>query len=288
MRTIETLVSPKHRAGGGQGEDLAGHHLDTFWLLDGASTPHRWAFATPQPSGAWLATQVDLAFRQILAAAPATPLAALVTEASRRVSALLTAEHPQATAEQLATGAPHTTLVLVRLQQTKLEYLLLQDSVLLVRPHAGSEIVELKDTRQDRFNAEFYREAHDALRAGDAYGPRYNRILDVMVDRERIHRNKPGGFFTFTGEDIASAAVVGEVEVDSQCEVLLASDGGARYWTCFPGQRQDVLERPLHVLAEVVRTFEALDPLGAQYPRVGSQDDIAFLRVLPAGFAPQN
>lgn len=279
--SVEAWWQPKHRASASLGEDLVGWSGEVYWLLDGASTPARRVLpGNPAATGALVASWTDLAFRVTLAHNPAAPLEELLDAADFAVGEHLRAMHPGATREALYADGPHTTVVLVRVLPDRLDYALLQDSSLLVWSDGSGVLTQLKDRRQDRFNCEHYTAVAAALRDADAFGPRYNRILDEMVDRERLNRNKPEGFATLTGLGTAAAlAEYGSLPLGVDATILLASDGAARLWDVFGCDAQAGWVMPLARLSAHVRGFEQEDPNGLRYPRIGASDDIAYLRI---------
>lgn len=275
----ETLTWAKPRVLRAPCEDLVGHQGDTFWLLDGSSTPKRLHCPGLKANGAFLVQHLDFALRALLLLKPDMPLLELLALAEEEVGAYLRQLHPEVGPAVLKYAAPHASVVLVRRLPWRIEYALLQDATLLVRPGPGAAVQVLKDSRQAEFNADYLADIAAALRAGDAFGARYAQLLDEMVDREREHRNKDG-FFTFTGfDDAAAHAVYGEMAITKDSELVLASDGAARYWTHFGGAIEDVFRRPLPDVAQAVRDAEAADPEAKTYPRIGAADDIGLMRV---------
>ena len=278
---IEQLLHPKQRNGAAAtyNEDHCGQLGNTFWLLDGASSPKRLLANGTVPDGRWLVHRLDLALRQVLLTHPALSLAQTLAacEDLMHDDVLQACKNmPRVLCPNLV---PHTTVVLLRLHKDHAEYALLQDSVLLAKQ--VGEIQAFKDPRQDRLNAAFYREQADFLGGGESFsGEGYNLSLDRMVNREREVRNQPGGFWTFTGlKGAAAQCVTGELVTQPGDAFVLASDGAARYWDVLGLPRDDAFSRPLPDLAKAVRAAESQDPTGALWPRTGHSDDIGMLRI---------
>lgn len=261
-------------------EDLVGWHGNTFWLLDGASTPQRHAVPEAcQLPAMTLVQWVDQALREILSRLPQLPLDKLVCQAEGVLSERLRAHYDgRATPQAIRRGTPHTTLTLIRRRPESLEYLLLQDSSVLVLDKGLSMV--FKDERQDSFNDAYYTRVAEVLREGDAFGRRYNAVLDAMVDREREFRNEVNGFYTFTGLlGAAEHAVYGRMGLSTEAIVVLASDGAARWWSVFQQPKDILAEGSLTAVLQQLRELEHADAQGLDFPRIGRHDDATLLRL---------
>lgn len=277
---VESLVLPKQRAPGGRCEDVAGHLGNTFWVLDGAGTPARWQFEGQDLPAADLVETIDRAFCTTLLQDPQASLRKMLRQAQRAAFANIRKRHPDTPFARLLTAVPHSAVMLVRVHRDRLEFAALQDVSLLVQVRPGSAPLELRDVRQECFNATYYAALAEELPSKGAESAEYNHILDVMVDRERRLRNHKNGFFTFTGVSPSERSVwSGQVALDPGASLVLASDGGARFWTTFEGDKADMFRLGLEDLAEVVRRLEGKDPLAQRFPRIEVTDDIALLRV---------
>jgi hypothetical protein len=152
---------------------------------------------------------------------------------------------------------PSATVVAVRVDGTELEYLVLSDSVLLVRD--GERTTVVADTRLD------------ALR-GTVTGP------------VRRYRNVPGGFWT-AGADprAADEAITGTLRADA-CAAL--TDGAGRAVEVFGalewGQALDlVLEHGPRALVDLVRGLEDADSGQVRFPRGKDRDDATVVSWTP-------
>jgi hypothetical protein len=231
------------------------------------------------PSGEWLVRRLDLALRQIALESPELPLKAMLTLCEEQL-------HPQVLAAcsmdmpEAARLAPQTCVVLVRLKPTTIECALLQDASLVLIEEGKARIV--KDRRQDEYNAAFYAEQAEALRAGGGFeSTRFQQSLNQMIDRERATRNTgPEGFITFTGlRGAAAMAMTGKLPRTPGVVAVLASDGAARYWEVFGHSPVHLAEQPLATIISVNRQAEMMDANGSRFPRVGLHDDQALLRI---------
>lgn len=287
MFVIESLCRPKQRKNApfpGYNEDLVGRSGNVFWLLDGSSTSARLAGQRPPITGHDLVSRLDALLKTHAPAFADRPLVDLLAQCETVYDPLPSGEELR----ELRHSAPHTCVVLIRVAPDHVDYVLLQDASLLVRQPPRDEVLTLKDVRQDVFNRTHYEHLAQQLRSGEGFGgARFNATLDEMVDRERAHRNRSGGFWTFTGLPGASAqAVSGTIGFDPVrgVELLLASDGAARAWEVFGNEAPSKFSTPLSSLVDEVRAAERNDPEGARAPRVSQYDDFGALRirVLPA------
>lgn len=165
---FEYALAPKSRGNTGPyyNEDLCGHIGNTFWLLDGASSPARLLVSGAVPDAKWLVHHLDATLRVVLIQNPELEL-------RETLSACEDILHEAV--EQACTGTPatlpqlvpHTTVVLLRVHADTAEYLLLQDSTLLA--FDGQRISVFEDGRQDALNAAFYGEQDACLREGGTF-----------------------------------------------------------------------------------------------------------------------
>jgi len=282
MFVIESLCRPKQRKNApfpGYNEDLVGRCGNVFWLLDGSSTSARLAGPRPPITGYDLVSRLDALLKTHAPAFADRPLVDLLAQCETVYDPLPCGDELR----ELQHSAPHTCVVLVRFAPDHVDYVLLQDASLLVRQPPRDEVLVLKDVRQDEFNRTHYARLAQQLRGGEGFGGAgFNATLDEMVDREREHRNKPGGFCTFTGLPGAAAqAVSGTIGFDPLrgIELLLASDGAARAWEVFGGDVPTKFSAPLSRLLDEVRADELNDAEGARAPRVSRNDDFGALRI---------
>lgn len=285
---VEYAITPRSRVNTSPfyNEDLCGHLGNTFWVLDGASSPDRLLNGGAVPDAQWLVRCLDALLRTNLTKTPELGLADLLIRCEESMHDQVLAGCVGIDPARAYQLVPHTTVVLLRIHGQHAEYLLLQDSSLLV--FDGLAIREIKDRRQDELNATFYAEQDAALATGNGFsGPVFNASLYRMVDAERLVRNQPGGFWTFTGlRGAAAEAVCGRVELHAGSAFVLASDGAARYWEALGLPPQDAFTQPLDELLRQVRKAESADPYGQGYPRTSIHDDMALLRVRPMSPAP--
>lgn len=277
---VEAWVAAKERTPGAPCEDLVGMHGNTFWVIDGASTPRRWQLEPEQLPASSLVQIIDSAFRAAFALIPNISLTGLITMAREKAFAQIRERHPDIPYERLLVSVPHAAVLIVRIHESHIEYASLQDNTLLIQAAKMGAPLEIRDQGQECFNAAYYAAIASALMQEGSAGPQYDRLLDEMVDRERKLRNHPGGFFTFTGLTMVEQyAIYGNVAIGPGAKLVLTSDGGARYWSIFDQPKADMFNLDLQDIAQRIRLHEAKDPQSATFPRIGWQDDIALLRI---------
>lgn len=111
-------------------------------------------------------------------------------------------------------------LIVVRATEDALDYLLLFDSVLLLKGPNG--VRGLSDDRVNRV-AQTEREATRHRRIGTT---EHAETVKVLVEAERRHRNKPGGFWVAGAvPEAAEHALKGRVERSEFTAAALLSDG---------------------------------------------------------------
>ncbi|HSZ42342.1 MAG TPA: protein phosphatase 2C domain-containing protein [Trebonia sp.] len=177
---------------------------------------------------------------------PGTPLADLLAAAIADVRAM-----HGSTCDLANPDSPSTTVSLCRVTGTRLEYLVLADSPLVLwQPGAGARVV-----RDD---------ALDHLPGGRPY------TLDLV----RETRNRDGGFWVAsTVPEAAYHAVRGAADIGSDSELAVLTDGASRFAECFG--------RPWEALLGLLRDagprrlITAVRALEEEQPPTGKQHDDA-------------
>lgn len=255
-------------------EDFAATSAHSAVLLDGASAPvgvetgcsHGVSWYTRR-LGALLLAEVEAGL----------PLRDALAEAVSTASAL----HGD-TCDLANQETPSATVVVVRLTDTDLEYLVLSDSVLLILGEEGVRLVA--DTRLDDLRKELARAPY-TTREGTA-----ERVTERHRRRHaiRAHRNVSGGFWT-AGADprAADEAITGTVPLEQVRAFAAMSDGATRAVEVFGAFDWDgvlalALERGPHALVDEVRVLEAADPGQRAYPRGKDRDDATVVLWYPS------
>ena len=174
-----------------------------------------------------------------------------------------TAAAHEATCDLTHRRTPQSTVVALRWDDERVEYLVLSDSVLLL--DINGTVTPILDGRLDEVTG---RPEMRAIR----YTPEYFAVLEGM-------RNADDGFYTAAADpDVAKRAVTGRL---SRAEVRAAaamSDGATRWtevfgfgdWTALFAQVRD--EGARQVIDEV-RAAEIADPDRTAFPRGKARDD---------------
>ncbi|MFG2649283.1 hypothetical protein [Streptomyces sp. NPDC048436] len=204
----------------------------------------------------------DMTLPEILAAAIAR-----IAEVHRQTCDL---SHPR---------TPQATVVLVRWNDERVEYLVLSDSTLLMAGPDG-RVTPVLDVRLAELPPAIraMREEVRALPRGSAEREVAGRAYGAAVE---ALRNAEGGFYTAAADPAAAArAVTGEWARSEVAAVAALTDGVGRWvetfrqgdWTeCFELLRKDGPQR----LVDRVRELERGDPEGATFPRGKRHDDAA-------------
>src|SRR5262245_8426135 len=112
-----------------------------------------------------------------------------------------------------------------------LEYLVLADSVLLIRGQSAT--TALTDAREASF-ADRYRPPVDVL---EQPGEEHDQAIQEFVETLRAYRNQEGGFWVASSEpDAANHALTGVIAAEDARSIALLSDGASR-----PVDRFDVM-----------------------------------------------
>ncbi|MET7760696.1 hypothetical protein [Streptomyces sp. NPDC005336] len=203
----------------------------------------------------WFTARLGGALLELSGSRRDMPLAECLSEAIRR-----TAETHRSTCDLSHSLTPQATVVTVRWDVRRVEYLVLSDSALLIeRSHGG--VTPVLDDRIDQLRA-----------AGRRLAPL---------------RNAEGGFFTAAADpDVAHKAVVGEIPRTEVRALAALTDGASRWvevfgegdWAaCFALLRK---EGP-QALIDRVRAAEHSDPDRTAFPRGKAHDDAAVVFVEP-------
>lgn len=152
----------------------------------------------------WFTARLGGALTELSGSRPDLTLAEILSEAIRR-----TADAHRGTCDLSHVRTPQATVVVARWSALSVEYLVLADSVLLLRSPEGA-VRAVVDDRLDR------------LPPGSLAS---HAITDTTV------RNKEGGFFTAAADpSVAARAVTGSVP-SAEVRALVAMTDGATRWT---------------------------------------------------------
>jgi hypothetical protein len=224
-------------------------------LLDGVTGPADGGTGC-RHSVAWFAARLGGALLELAAARSGGPLAGCLAAAIAR-----TADAHRSTCDLSHPRTPQATVVCARWDAETAEYLVLSDSVLLVRGADGA-VTPVLDSRLDDL-----RPAARRLPPG-----RRAAFLEGL-------RNAEGGFFTAAADpSVAGRAVTGTLARAAVDGLAAVTDGLGRWVDVFRlGGWADLYAvlagaGPLAAVAQV-RAAEAADPAGATHPRGKCHDD---------------
>lgn len=198
-------------------EDYFGFTEDVFVLLDGAGTP------AGSDSGcihgvAWYARTLG---KNIVDLAQPTRELTLKAALAEAISA--TAQAHKCSCDLSHPETPSATVLIVRLSEQDLEYLVLADSTLVI--DTSSDLLVLTDRREADVG-QTLRQAMDEVPTGS---PAHDDAHRQYVEAMRQHRNTPDGFWV-AGADPGAAdeALTGTIPRHTIQAFALMSDGATR------------------------------------------------------------
>jgi hypothetical protein len=252
-------------------EDFAAVAPGVAVLIDGAGTPGG------RESGcvhgvAWFARTLGG-----LAAAHASdttqPLAEALSISIEQVNQL-----HAGTCDLTHPGAPSATVIMTRRHAGSVEYLVLCDSILLLKRKDGETLV-VSDTRLDELSARL-RPGFRRLPPGSDEREAGRQEYLVQLDAAR---NKPGGYWVAaTDPDAARHALTGAEPDRELASVALLSDGAGRLieryrQATWPEVSAILAEHGPAELIRRVRAIEAADAGAERWPRSKLRDDATAL-----------
>lgn len=248
-------------------EDFAGLTPQGAVLLDGAGLS---GVPTPCSHGvAWYTRHLGAALLTRLISNDQQDLSAMLAEAIQ-----VTAAAHEKTCDLTDPGTPGATVVIVRLSEKELQYLVLADSVLLIE-HGEGSLEVITDNREATIGRH-YRQVMDNIRAGTQIHENARRDY---VRAMQVHRNQPNGFWLAAANPTAATeAIVGGFPRDEVRSFALLSDGASRLADRFSivdwrGLMALLAQDGPQRLLEDVRTAENTDPSGTKWPRGKVHDD---------------
>ncbi|MGV9386560.1 protein phosphatase 2C domain-containing protein [Nonomuraea sp. NPDC003707] len=173
-------------------------------------------------------------------------------------------------------GTPSSTVVMARIAQGQVEYLVLGDSTFVA--DVNGTIQTISDRRIDRVAVAEYQQMA-SLPTGT---PEHQAARIAFVTKQRRLRNRPKGlgyWIASNDPEAAHHAHIGSFPADEVRRIALLSDGATRYVEFGLGGWEDLLNvldssAPERLFTEI-RAAEASDPAGERWPRAKRRDDIA-------------
>lgn len=248
-------------------EDFAAATPTAAVVLDGLTAPADLGTGCTHGTP-WYVSQLGTALLRETTIRPTTHLREIVADAITDVASRHRVEcdlgHP---------GTPSASVVLLREAPESVEYLILFDSVLLLRTVQGVTMVT-----DDRVSAVAQAE-RTATRNHRIGTSDHQNAVRELVDAERAHRNKPGGYWVAGSvPEAAGQAIAGTLDTPQLQAAALVTDGVSCLadtyhqtdWKELLGRLVD--DGPNQVIHDV-RAVEASDPGGARWPRYKRSDD---------------
>jgi len=169
-------------------------------------------------------------------------------------------------------GTPQSTVAVVRVRDSELEWLVLADSVIILDLSG-----ELRVISDDRVEGAAQTQRDEALRS-HVGTTEHDQSVSRLVQTQRSLRNQPGGYWVAAADPAAaSESLTGAAHLSKVRRVAVLSDGAARLVEFGLAGWEEILstlaEDGPQTLIEEVRRVEATDLRGDRWPRYKSSDD---------------
>lgn len=200
---------------------------------------------------------------------PDVPLSEILANAIDRV----TASH-STTCDLANFGTPSSTVVMTRIHDGSVEYLVLGDSTFVADANSHVEVVS--DHRIDDIALD-ERRRMEALPTGT---PEHQAARIEYVTLQRKLRNRSDGYWiASTDPEAAANAITGSIPIAEMRRLALLSDGTTRFVEFGLGSWGDLLDElgtaGPDSLFDRIREAESDDPRGERWPRAKFRDDVA-------------
>jgi len=270
------------RLGSAVNEDRVGMSRNAVWVLDGAGTPAGTESCCDKDAS-WYVDRLDAALTTTLTcdeeAALVDALAAAIANVHQQHAATCPAVNPVC--------GPSSTVAIARRRGGWLDLLVLGDSTVLL--DNGMNVAAMRDIRLAGIAPGLRREIKTAIAAGHGYQHAdHDERRAELVQLEREHRNREGGYWIAADDPAAAAHALMESHPIGQgrrsvCRVALMTDGAERARSMFALYESDRQllnaaeeEGPAACIARV-RALEASDPSGRHHPRTKRSDDASLV-----------
>lgn len=175
-------------------------------------------------------------------------------------------------------GTPQSTVAVIRVRDSELEWLVLADSMVVL--DLGGELRLISDDRVERA-AQAQRDEALRSRVGTT---EHNQSISRLVETQRRVRNQPGGYWVAAADPVAaSESLTGAAHLSTVRRAAVLSDGAARLVEFGLAGWKQVLttlaEDGPQTVIEDVRRVEATDPRGDRWPRYKASDDATAVHV---------
>jgi hypothetical protein len=184
----------------------------------------------------------------------------------------------ESTCDLTSLGTPQSTVAVVRVRDSELEWLVLADSVIIL-----DLCGELRVISDDRVEGAAQAQRDEALRShvGSA---EHDQNVSRLVQTQRSLRNQPGGYWVAAADPAAaSESLTGTAHLSKVRSVAVLSDGAARLVEFDLVSWEQILstlaEKGPKTLIEEVRRVESTDLRGDRWPRYKASDDATAVHV---------
>lgn len=175
-------------------------------------------------------------------------------------------------------GTPQSTVAVVRVRDSELEWLVLADSVIILDLDGDLQVIS-----DDRVEGAAQAQRDEALRA-HVGTTEHDQNVSRLVQTQRSLRNQPGGYWVAAADPAAaSESLTGAAPLSKVRRVAVLSDGAARLVEFGLAGWEQILSTLAkggpQTLIEEVRQVEATDPHGDRWPRYKASDDATAVHV---------
>ena len=255
-------------------QDRAGHTGSMAWVIDGASNLDSTTVTPNGDDAAWIAGQLH----EFLAnAAPEVALDNLLEQAATA----LQQQYQIYCRKAAVTPAlpPSAGLVVVRWQESLIEYLLLGDCSLTLVDIQTRHHEVIQETKLRRLDDSAIDELSKFRRSGLSYAEAKERLMPTLQKHRRM-MNTEEGYWVFGLDPTAvSHAITGHLKLDTDTALILASDGFSRLWDTFGavdagwGVYHSLATDGASTLLKKLRELENQDRGADRWPRFKKSDD---------------
>ena len=182
------------------------------------------------------------------------------------------------TCDLASPGTPQSTVAIIRVRDTKLEWLVLADSLIVLDVDG-----ELRVISDDRVEEAAQAQRDEALRS-PVGTTEHDQNVSRLVQTQRSLRNQPGGYWVAAADPAAaSESFTGAADRSKVRRVAILTDGAARLvefgLTGWEQTLSTLVREGPQALIEEVRRVEETDPCGDRWPRYKASDDATAVHV---------
>lgn len=263
-------------------EDLVGFSNNMYWLLDGATIPENQEILNGCDA-VWLVKQISYHLNINSLNSEEKSLEEILEISLKGVQNDFFTKTALTMEQTKNHYIPSATLVLIRVLDNYIEYLVLGDSTLLIETDLS--FVEITDKRLKSVAIDERKAIVDLVATGISYNHKnVHELHKKLVAKEQALLNVEGGYWMSSIEPNASKhALYGKIGFSRNARIALLSDGLTRAYTHFP--ICDSWESLLNYLKIYgvescilkVRDYENEDSTGITYKRTKSSDDASGL-----------